>query len=111
MTEILTAWETKKVTMSTANHPYKICVLRGGDSVTIKAGAVSPQYHLLCTDDNFSPDKVYRLDAGESVTISLTAAYGRRNRIIIWGESSSGSDIVWLIKISGIEPETAGRAT
>lgn len=104
--EILRYWEHNLVDMTSATVPNRICILRGGESVTIKLIGSQGEYVYLGRDNKVSSLTGYKLAQGETVTFTLPLTFGRSNYIEIWGLTTSAGDDVCYFKLIGAIPGT-----
>ena len=108
--EILNYWEHNFVDMKSASVPNLICILRGGESVTIKLIGSQGGYVYLGHSNKVSALTGYRMDQGETVSFGLPLTFGRSNYIEIWGLTSNAGDDVCYFKLVGVFPKTAAGA-
>lgn len=99
-------WETKEVTFASTSIPVKIVTIYGGESVTLKQTATSGQVIYLGNSRDVSANTGYKMENGETVSISLDGKFGKSAFIEIWGLSDSTSNEITYLKVIGWAPET-----
>ena len=107
MEDIKKAWDANLVDVASTSVPTKITTLRGGESITIKSLASSSQYHKIGTDRLLVGTRYYKLDTGETMTLTMPASFGLNACIEIWAlASNAGDDVCWF-KLTDEEPSTS----
>ncbi len=100
-------WSHGQVNLAATTASYEVCKLRGGESVTIKALAGNSGKAYIGSDNLLSTSNGFELSAGETVTLTLPATFGRDNFIVIRAITDNAGDDLCFIKLIDLEPETA----
>ena len=99
--QVLKNWETDLVDCPSASVAKLIATLLGGESITIKSLASSNQYHYVGDKYMVENGRGYKLESGETMTLTLPIEFGRDNYIEIWAvPSNAGEDVCWFKLIS-----------
>lgn len=99
-------WETETVDVPSTTVPSFVCDLYGGQSVTIKSLAGANKVHYIGTSKDMNTTKAFKLDTGETITLSLPASFGVTNYIEIWALAETAGEDVCYIKLIDLEPVT-----
>ena len=74
-------WNHGLTECPSTSEPHLIAILQGGESITIKSLADSSQYHYIGSDRTVNSKTGYKLDTGETMTLTMPADFGRDNFI------------------------------
>ena len=99
-------WETDLVDVASASVANKIATLRGGESITIKSLAGSSDFHYIGMKHLVEISRGYKLQGGESMTLTLPITFGVDNEIEIWAMATNAGDDITYFKLIGLFPET-----
>lgn len=99
-------WEADIVDVASTTVANKITELRGGESITIKSLAGSSHSHYIGPDSLVRSSRGYKLDTGETMSISIPIEFGATNFIEIWAIATNAGDDVCYIKVINEKPET-----
>jgi len=95
-----------KLDLTTAATTYKITILKGGESITLKSASANTGLIYIGHDNIVSSSTGFELDASETLTLMLPATFGRENYIEIWATGSVSGDDIFHIKLTDLDPET-----
>ncbi len=99
-------WEHAHVDLTTAGTPKKVAILRGGESITIKALSGNSGMAYIGSSQSVSSSNGFELDSSETLTLSLPITFGVNNFVEVWADTSnSGDDVCW-VKLIGLFPST-----
>ena len=89
----------------TANRVvYKICTLKGGEAVTIKALAGNTGVVYIGFHNAISSSTGFQLAKGESIDLKLPVEFGVDNYLQIYAVGASDGDDVCYIKLIDLYP-------
>lgn len=100
-------WETRIIGFKSTSKPILITRLYGGESITIKMTNTGSESVYIGEDRGINTtDYSYKMDNGETVSLSLDARFGRAAFIEIWALPESTNDKLCYMKLIGYSPES-----
>ena len=103
---ILKNWEHGQVELAVAGTIYKVCILRGGESVTIKALAANDGNAYIGKDRLLTSSNGFELDSSETLTLTLPITFGADNYINIYAVTDGTDEDICYVKLIGLYPQT-----
>jgi len=101
-------WQTGYVNCASLTIPQLITTLRGGESVTLKSHESSGDYHKIGGNATLVSSEGYRLNAEETMTLTLPINFGANNYIEIYALPGAHTNkYVSFFKLIDLYPVTA----